>query len=63
MLTGISFAWLDYELFTAFMFQQASWAVITVALLFVVLSLFVQRPFCRFVCPMGILFKFNKSTK
>jgi uncharacterized protein with FMN-binding domain len=63
MLAGISFAWLDYELFTAFMFQQASWAVITVALLFVVLSLFVQRPFCRFVCPMGTLFKFNKSTK
>jgi hypothetical protein len=63
MWTGISFAWLDYELFTAFMFQQASWVVITVALLFVALSLFVQRPFCRFVCPMGTLFNFNKSTK
>jgi hypothetical protein len=63
MWTGISFAWLDYELFTAFMFQQASWVVITVALLFVALSLFVQRPFCRFVCPMGTLFKLNQSTK
>jgi polyferredoxin len=63
MWTGISFAWLDYELFTAFMFQSASWAVITVALLFVALSLFVQRPFCRFVCPMGTLFNFNKSNK
>jgi polyferredoxin len=63
MLTGISFAWLDYELFTAFMFQQASWAVITVALLFVALSLFVQRPFCRFVCPMGTLFKLTQNTK
>jgi len=39
MWTGISFVWLDYELFTAFMFQSASWAVITVALLFVALSL------------------------
>jgi uncharacterized protein with FMN-binding domain len=63
MCTGISFAWLDYELFTAFMFQQASWAVITVALLFVALSLFVQRPFCRFVCPMGTLFKLTQNTK
>jgi polyferredoxin len=63
MLTGISFAWLDYELFTAFMFQQASWVVITVALLFVALSLFVQRPFCRFVCPMGTLFKLTQNAK
>jgi uncharacterized protein with FMN-binding domain len=63
MWTGISFAWLDYELFTAFMFQSASWSVITVALLFVALSLFVQRPFCRFVCPMGTLFKLKQNTK
>jgi len=53
MWTGISFAWMNYELFTAFLFNQASWAVIVVALLFVALSLFVQRPFCRFVCPVA----------
>jgi hypothetical protein len=63
MWTGISFAWMNYELFTAFLFNQASWAVIVVALLFVALSLFVQRPFCRFVCPVGTLFKLNQNTK
>jgi polyferredoxin len=34
-----------------------------VALLFVALSLFVQRPFCRFVCPMGTLFKLTQNAK
>lgn len=63
MWTGVSFAWMNYELFTAFLFRQASWAVISVALLFVVLSAFVSRPFCRFVCPVGTLFKLNQNNK
>lgn len=58
MWTGIYFSWIDYELFTAFLFNQASLAVIIIAVVFILLSLFVNRPYCRFVCPTGTLFKF-----
>ena len=56
-LTGIFSAWTDYELFTAFIWQSASVVVIIIAILFVVLSVFVPRPYCRFVCPTGTVFK------
>lgn len=61
MCAGIWFDWMDYELFTAFMFRQAAVAVIIVALLFVALSFVVMRPYCRFVCPTGCLFKINQK--
>lgn len=57
MLTGVWSAWTDYELFTAFIFQSASIVVIVLAILFVILAVFVPRPYCRFVCPTGTLFK------
>ncbi len=57
MLAGVWSAWTDYELFTAFVFQSASVVVIALAVVFVVLSVFVPRPYCRFVCPTGSLFK------
>lgn len=55
--------WLDYELFTAFIVQSAALPVVGVAVAFIVLSVFVQRPFCRFVCPMGTLFKLSQTSK
>lgn len=57
MATGVFAEWVDYELFTAFAFQSASIVVIVLAVVFVVLSVFVPRPYCRFVCPTGSLFK------
>lgn len=57
MLTGVWSAWMDYELFTAFVFQSASVVVIALAVVVVVLSVFIPRPYCRFVCPTGSLFK------
>ena len=57
MATGVFVEWVDYELFTAFAFQSASIVVIVLAVVFVVLSVFVPRPYCRFVCPTGALFK------
>lgn len=56
-LIGVFSAWTDYELFTAFIFQSASIVVIILAIVFVVLSVFVPRPYCRFVCPTGSVFK------
>jgi polyferredoxin len=63
MLTGTGFEWMDYELFSAFIFQSAATVVIVLAIVFVVLSVFVTRPYCRFVCPTGTLFKLAEGNK
>ncbi|MDE6485696.1 MAG: FMN-binding protein [Duncaniella sp.] len=52
-LTG----WMDLELFQAFQFRSAEWGIIIAAIVFVALSAVVARPYCRFVCPTGSLFK------
>lgn len=57
LLTGACTAWIDYELFTAFIYSSASVWVIVLAMLFLVLSVWVPRPYCRFVCPTGALMK------
>ena len=57
LLTGTCTAWIDYELFTAFLYSSASVWVIVLAVLFLVLSVWVPRPYCRFVCPTGALIK------
>lgn len=57
LLTGTCTAWVDYELFTAFIYSSASVWVIVLAVLFLVLSVWVPRPYCRFVCPTGALMK------
>lgn len=57
LLTGTCTAWIDYELFTAFIYSSASVWVIVLAMLFLVLSVWVPRPYCRFVCPTGALLK------
>lgn len=57
LLTGTCTAWIDYELFTAFLYSSASVWVMVLATLFLVLSVWVPRPYCRFVCPTGALVK------
>lgn len=52
-LTG----WMDLELFQAFQFRSASAGIIIAACVFVLISTVVARPYCRFVCPTGSLFK------
>lgn len=58
--TGIWFDWIDYEPFSAFVFQSASWIVIAIAITFVALSTVIMRPYCRFVCPTGSLIKYSQ---
>ena len=58
--TGAWFDWIDYEPFTAFVFQSASWVVIAIAIAFVALSTLIVRPYCRFVCPTGTLLKYSQ---
>lgn len=61
--TGVWFDWIDYEPFSAFVFQSASWAVIAIALAFVALSTVIMRPYCRFVCPTGSLLKYSQLSQ
>lgn len=63
MLVGIGFEWMDYEIFSAFIFQSASVVVLLLAGIFLVLSVFIPRPYCRFVCPTGTLFKVAQGSK
>ncbi len=46
---------LDYEPFSAFRPDQALPAVLILAALFTVLGIFVPRPWCRALCPLGSL--------
>lgn len=61
--SGVCFTWVDYEPFAAFMLTTASWAVLAIALVFVALSLVVNRPYCRFVCPTGTLLRLAQGTE
>lgn len=58
LLTGVWISWVDYEPFTAFIFQSASTVAIVIAVVFFILSFFISRPYCRFVCPTGTLLKY-----
>ena len=55
--SGIFLDWMNYEIFSAFIWESAQWIVIAFAAVFLVLSIFVNRPFCRFVCPVGAMLK------
>lgn len=57
MLGGITVGWMDYELFTAFIYSSAPTLMLVVAVLLLVLSVFIGRPYCRFVCPTGTLMR------
>lgn len=57
MLGGITVGWMDYELFTAFIYSSAPIAMLVVAVLILLLSIFIGRPYCRFVCPTGTLMR------
>lgn len=61
MLCGVAFDWVDYEPFTAFLFGDASVVVLIIAATVVVLSTLIMRPYCRFVCPTGTLFKESQN--
>ena len=63
MWTGVTFDLINYEVFSAFLFDQASVFVLVLALVFLLLSLVVSRPYCRFVCPTGQLLRWGEGKK
>lgn len=62
MMTGLWFEWMDWEPFAAFFFTDVSAVALGIAGAFLLLSLFVRRPYCRFVCPTGTLFKVSEKS-
>ncbi len=63
MWLGAGFSLMDYELFSAFIINSASNGILIATAAFLVLSLFVQRPYCRFICPTGALLTTMQRTK
>jgi NosR/NirI family nitrous oxide reductase transcriptional regulator len=61
--TGLWSEWIDYEPFSAFIFGSASWIVISIAIVFTLLSSVITRPYCRYVCPTGTLMKISQISK
>ena len=55
-------AWLlDYEPFALFSLHTAGIGVIVLALVFVVAGLFIPRPWCRCLCPLGLLLEMSEG--
>lgn len=54
---------LDYEPFGAFQFSSAAPAVIVLAGIFVLAGMFVPRPWCKGVCPIGTLLSLAEEKK
>ena len=50
---GLSFDFADMEAFTIFRPQSAPIVALVLAIFSLVLSVFVARPWCRFLCPLG----------
>ncbi len=53
MWCGVGFELMDYEIFSAFFISSASGIILILAAIFLFLSLFTRRPYCRFICPTG----------
>lgn len=57
MWCGVAFVWTDYEPFALFVPSAASVAVIVIASAFLIISIFVHRPYCSWICPTGTTFR------
>jgi NosR/NirI family transcriptional regulator, nitrous oxide reductase regulator len=53
ILAGIPIVLEDFEPFMAFKLQFASWFSISIAILFLLLSVFFNKPWCKYFCPTG----------
>ena len=61
--TGVLADWIDWELFPAFLVRTAPVVLIILTGVVTLLSAFIPRPYCRFVCPTGPLFKMSEGMK
>jgi len=64
LLAGVSFDLTNIEPFSAFIFVSASVVAIILAVIFIVLSVFFNKPWCYYFCPTGrflALFRIKNS--
>ncbi len=55
MWCGVGFDLMNYEVFSIFIWGGASTFVLIMAAIFLALSIFIPRPYCRFICPTGAI--------
>ncbi len=55
MVSGLFTDLTVFEPFSAFKFEVAALTSLIIAALFLIISLFISRPWCRFFCPTGTL--------
>ncbi|MBR5531870.1 MAG: 4Fe-4S binding protein [Bacteroidales bacterium] len=60
---GLYFNIMDYEAPSIFILSQTSIVVVIIGFAFLILSLFVKRPYCKYICPTGYLLKFAEKDK
>ncbi len=53
LVLGVTFDLADVEPFSAFLFSSASVYALVLAGVFLALSVFVSRPWCKYLCPTG----------
>lgn len=53
--------WIDYEIFTAFAIKSAGWGILVAGGVIIILSVFIPRPYCRFVCPTGTILRAHQD--
>lgn len=53
ILFGANIDIYQFEPFSAFMFKSASIVVLSLAVVFLILSIFIRRPWCNYFCPTG----------
>lgn len=61
MWCGVGFDVMNYEIFSAFIWGSASTVVLVLAGVFLTLSVFVTRPYCRYVCPTGAVITLSQT--
>ncbi len=61
MWLGVGFDLMNYEVFSAFIVNSASTVVLVMAIIFLILSIFIPRPYCRFVCPTGAIITMSSN--
>lgn len=55
--------WMEWEIFAAFAWRTVPVLLLAIASLFIAMSAFVHRPYCRFVCPTGTFLKVSESNQ
>ncbi len=60
---GVSFDFASYEAFTVFHPQSAPIAALVIGIVSLLLSIWIPRPWCRFLCPFGELLEILRRKK